>query len=209
MDKTTQAKMKKQTKPDGFDSYEELYMSWYLKELIEKNYVLEYRYQPYTITLSEAKKHKELKPLKTKFREDEHTFLQPHSYTPDFEILWSHKAIGVFCKLLSKEAVYSHRKSFFWAQNRLSTPVSVIDVKPIFDMQNMTRQFIINQKWLYDKKELYCQKVIPEHLFKKTFTPKRYMITDKSGKARTIKYAPVISLQEFFIKNSTLEDLKL
>lgn len=185
-------------KPEGFDSYEELYFSWYLCELIDNGFIDCYRYQPKTYELSGNKSYKTIKPLKTKLKEEEHTILQPHSYTPDYAIYWRPEAIGVFCKGLSESVTYDQKDAFFWVNMRVSGNYSLIDVKPMFDMQNMTRQFIINQKWLYDKHNIYCQKVIPEHLFKKTFTPERFLKTNKSGKDRKLDFKPR-SLREYLL----------
>lgn len=182
---------KKAEKPEGLDSYEELYFRWYLQELAENGFILNYEYQPQSFLLSAKKSYTTIKPLKTKQKEESFNFLQEHSYTPDYKIFWNDKAYGVFAKGLDSIVDYQHsRTAFFWSNERVSGSFSLIDVKPLFDMQNMTRQFVINQKWLYDKYNLYCQKAVPEHLFQKTFTPLRFLKTNKSGKDRTLKYTP-------------------
>lgn len=183
-------------KPEGFDSYEELYFSWYLDELKANGFVSDSVYQPKTFLLSEKVSYGTIKPLKTKLKEEQHTILPPHAYTPDFQFYWNPKAVGVFCKAFGDVVEYAHKDCFFWANELPIDCYSMIDVKPMFDMQNMTRQFIINQKWLYAKYGIYCQKVVPEHLFERTFTPERYLKTNKSGKARSLKYKPK-SLTEF------------
>jgi hypothetical protein len=187
--------------PEGKDSWEELYIEWYLQELKEAGYILKYEYQPETFLLSPAQKYAERVMLKTKNRIDEHSILQPHSYTPDYRIFWNSSAIGVFCKILgsSKQTDGNHKKAHFWSQlNEIGVPVSIIDVKPMFDMQNMTRLFVINQKWVYAKYDTYCQKVMHEHLFEKTFCPFRFTKTNKSMRDRKLKFVP-ISLFEFLL----------
>lgn len=206
--------MKKRIKtappPEGFDSWEEQYIEWYLQELREAGHILKYEYQPETFLLSPVQKYSEVVTLKTKTRVDEHSILQPHSYTPDYRIFWNSSAIGIFCKVLSEKSINeclkvdksvngNHKKAKFWSQlHKTGIPVSVIDVKPVFDMQNMTRQFVINQKWLYDKYDVYCQKVIHEDLFAKTFCPFRFTKTNKSMCDRKLKFKPV-SLFEFLL----------
>lgn len=187
--------------PEGKDSWEELYIEWYLQELKEAGYILHYEYQPETYLLSPVQKYTETVLLKTKTRIDEHSILQPHSYTPDYRIFWNSSAIGVFCKILkhSKETLGIHKNAHFWAQlNGAGMPVSIIDVKPMFDMQNMTRLFVINQKWVYDKYDVYVQKVMHEHLFAKTFCPFRFTKTNKSMRDRKLKFKPV-TLFEFLL----------
>ena len=192
----------KREKPEGLDSFEELYMSWYLEELKQAGFVDSYQYTPKTFSLSEQVQYTQVEELITKTKQSERTFMQGHSYTPDYLIKWSTRAYNVFAKTINATVKKKHEKVFFWS-NFTDTGYTLslytyIDVKPVFDMQNMTRQFIINQKWLYDKHGIYCQKVIPEHLFKKTFTPERYLKTNKSGRDRKLKFEPV-TLNEFLI----------
>jgi hypothetical protein len=73
----------------------------------------------------------------------------------------------------------------------------LIEIKPIFDQNNMTRLAIINQKWVMEKHGLFVNIVIPDKLFENTFTPKRYLRCDASSKERKLKFSNVKSLDEF------------
>lgn len=79
--------------------------------------------------------------------------------------------------------------------------ISFIEVKPSFDQNNMTRLAVLNQKWVFEKFGLFINIVIPEKLFAKTFTPKRYLTCDKSSVKRKIKYKNIISLDEFLLSS--------
>ncbi|MGB0405410.1 MAG: hypothetical protein ACPGDB_04400, partial [Fusobacterium sp.] len=63
----------------------------------------------------------------------------------------------------------------------------------IFDFNNMTRAFRINQKWMYDKFSRYINLTIVGNkkntLFDKTFMPQRFRFTDKQlGRERALKF---------------------
>jgi len=64
----------------------------------------------------------------------------------------------------------------------------------------MTRLAKINIKWVWDKYGVFVNIIIPEKHFDKTFTPKRFLTTDKSGKPRKIKYKNIKSLKQFIEK---------
>ena len=147
--------MKKPPRTDGFDSDEEIYFTWYLDELKANGYIREYRYHPPTYKLSEGQTYQSVKQLTTKLKYDDHTLLQSHRYTPDFMIYWTDISLGVFNKPIRSTVPHEFLKAHFWAHEATGERFSIIDVKPLFDMQNMTRQFIINQKILFEKWGVY------------------------------------------------------
>jgi len=170
-----------------YDSKEEIYFSWYLDELFTAGYIAEYDYQPPSFNLSESVKYSWVKELKTKNKSMETTLLQPHDYTADFKIAWNTTADNIFFdlnKLKSGPFVVKYGLSF-------------IDVKPSFDKHNMTRKFHIDQKWVYQRFGVYVQKVVPQKLFKATFTPNRYLYTDKSAKLSSPIFRSATPLMTF------------
>ena len=98
------------------------------------------------------------KQLKTKTKTIDKFLLHPHKYTPDFVFYkldpldqFNHGLID--CK---KKIVFVDVKgSFFGGRNN-----------------NSSITFPISQKWVYDKYEIYINKVVPDKFFKKTFVPK-------------------------------------
>lgn len=109
---------------------------------------------------------------KTKVEEKTKTILNPHIYTPDFKIIWASNPI--------------------FPEAKKGCNYSLIEVKPDFDQNNMERAFKINQKWVFDKLGIYITLIKPNKLFAETFTPTRYLITNKSGKGRKIKHKVVM-----------------
>ena len=195
-----------------FDSQEELYFSWWAEELQAAGYISKiYRdVEPYK--LGEAFQYDWVleEQLKTKLKVTNKStkVLQPHIYTPDFEIVWAPKANGVFYENID-ELGNPKEMPYFIAQD----DNSLIEIKPAFDMQNMTRLATVNIKWVYDKFGDYVQKVVVKPnvgkkgltpanaLFVKTFTPKRYLMTDSAKQMRKIKF-PVVTLEEFLNKSN-------
>jgi len=179
-----------------FDSEEELLVYYYLQELEDNNFIDNFIFHPDSILLSNAVSYKWIDKLKTKNVEKETSILREHIYTYDYQIMWNIKSYGIFYYNL--EDNYKLDKISFIAQNNISN----IEVKPAWDMQNMTRLFSINSKWVYDKYQIYIQKIIPigknNCLFAKTFTPKKAMLTKKTKKPKKFKFK-VKTLEEFLI----------
>jgi hypothetical protein len=89
-----------------------------------------------------------------------------------------------------------NRNFIFIAQRK--TNFSVIDVNGTFagPHNNSAVTFTLYQKWVYQKYNIYVQKIIPDNLFKESFTPIKYLLTDKSGRARKIDYK-TISISQY------------
>jgi len=179
------------------DSKEELYMSWWLSELKEAGYIKSYQLHPQSYILSNLRKYKYDKQLKTKTKEIETTLIAGHVYTADFEIKWHEKARHIFFNTF-RDKVYL-KKIPFVAQDVFGSDFSsssIVEIKVTFDRFHTNREFSINQKWMLLNRDLYVQKIVVAKLFEKTFVPERYLMTDKSGKRRKIKFE-VRSLREF------------
>lgn len=176
-----------------FDSKEEEYFSWYLNELLGSGHVKYWLHQHETYILAPKETYVYEKHLKTKIKKNESTLLREHVYTPDFLIVWDESARGMFCDSIN--GLVNLKKIPFttneWSQG---AAFSVIDIKPSFDRHNMTRLFTINQKWMYQRHNIFVQKIIitgkKTALFQTTFTPDKYLLTDKAKKKRKLNYEP-------------------
>lgn len=104
--------------------------------------------------------------------------IREHIYTPDF-------------------IIYNNKTT--WLSDHIET-------KGSFDKHNMIRLFSINQKWMMQKYGIYVQKIIPSKLFKSTFTPKRYLLTDSGIKSRKINHE-VVLLEDYIkeLKNGKID----
>ncbi len=149
------------------DSYEEVYMLMYLYELKEKGLISEIERAPsFELSPEVADTYEEIIQLKTKTKtvQKKNIILRKHIYTPEFKVK------------------VNNLKLFYHTED-----IAYIEVKPIYDQNNMTRLFKINQKWMFQKFGIIVNLVTPETLFQQTFTPKDYLKTP-TGKKRKIKW---------------------
>jgi len=178
-----------------YDSKEEIYFSWYLTELYNNGFIFRIEYQPQTFALSIKQEYYWTRVLKTKTKQMLSTILQGHDYTPDFLIMWSAKAQGILYNTIAD--IFNLRKNIFVGKKyTYSHDVSFIEVKAEFGKYNSFRWFVINQKWMYQKFGIYIQMVKPISLFKRSFTPERFLFTDGARQPRKLKYKPIL-LDEF------------
>lgn len=172
-----------------YRSKEEVYFSWWLDELKREGYVKEYRYESRTLTLMNEVKLPWTKQMKTKNKVEEHHLFSATTYTPDFEIIWTEKAFGVFC-----DGVPCVERPYFMAtdhNNLLTEGITLVDVKGDHSAGasrgNFSQySFPYKQKMAWMTLGLYVQKVVPVKLFRETFVPKRYFMTDGGGQARKL-----------------------
>ena len=144
-------------KPDAkYDSNEELWLAYYLDELKEADFVAEWKSQPQEYVLSEPVVYTWLQKLKTKGKLKPSALLQGHKYTPDFMVSWNSCARNIFFNTIDDGINLKNVPFFAHSGNN----ISIVDIKPAFDMNNMTRLFVINQKWMMDKYGIYVQKII-------------------------------------------------
>ena len=192
-----------------FDSPEERYFYDWLTDLKAESFVEEVIAEP-EYKLLDPVKIRTKKQLKTKVKEEESLLMHGLSYKPDFEIVWNEeKARGIFCfcegdvleKSFSKsiESMMVARKT---ADGKL---VSTIDIKGTFAARHnsSTIKFPLLQKFLYNLKGIFVQKVMPLHktrgLFASTFTPQSYWYTEKKKQLRKTKWIK-LTLADYLTK---------
>lgn len=181
---------------DNFDSKEELYFSWYLEVLRNWNFIRWWEKNTLSYQLTKDVVRTYIRPMKRV--EDKiisKTLFSGRVYTPDFKVIWTDQAHGIFVQDINCGEKLT---APFISQGGIST----IEVKGGFDNNNMTRLAINNIKDVYEKYEDYITMVKIPMLFKQTFCPERYMLTDISLKPRKIHYATK-TIKEFITKVST------
>lgn len=187
-------------KEHEFDSNEEMYFYWWCEELLEKGIIKDIVLQPSSFILSTKVDVYYAQQLKTKSKTVKKTILNGHVYTTDFAIIWANNTYQnkLFFEIRDLSNFRDKKAFQYFVSDEL---VSYVEVKPLFDQNNMTRLAKINQKWVYEKYEVFVNIIKPEELFNLTFTPKNYLITNKSSKSRKIKYNNVISLDDFLLSS--------
>jgi len=184
--------------PNGIevvDSYEEAMFSHWCYILFDKGYILDYT-KGNTYSLSDKISYPYKKKLKTKYKHTNAHLMFGHEYTPDFTIKWSYKAKYVFFDPLIGDSYDFSAPMMADFDN--GDWISIVEVKPIFDQNNMTRAAKINIKWLYHKYGMYTNLIFPipkmknglpaSTLFKETFFPMEALLTVKEKKPREIKF---------------------
>ena len=193
---------------EKLESDEEKYFVWWLIDLKIAGFVNNALHEPTTFELSDplVKEWKTEVQMKTKLKVLKGTeeVLPGLVYTPDFAVEWTEKAIGIFCTEVNVEDKITYKSipimeivrkvgNYYW---------SYVEVKPIFDKNNMTRAAKIKMNWTYQKHDTFINlHRVGDAFFKKTFTPERYNWTNKNGTRRKINYKSR-SLAEFI---STLQ----
>lgn len=162
----------------NYKNNEELFFSYYLDELKEKGFIERYEYEPETFELSPEVTFNYVKTtqLKTKVKTENKTkaLLHKHSYTPDFKIIPSNA--GFECRMF--DYLLDSFPIFICSENAKNGMFDIafpcyIDIKGAFGGKLSTSiTFPLNQKWMYQKYDIYVQKIKPFDLFKQTFMPK-------------------------------------
>lgn len=162
------------------DSNEEIYISWYFDELIKIGVAISAEYQPVSFVLSEAVSSTHIKPMKrVEDKVVSETILNGHLYTADVLVYWDKKYKGVIFDTIEGESKFRENSSmskFVAQKDNKGEYFSVIEVKPSFDQNNMTRLAIINQKWVWEKHKVFVNIIIPDKIFKQTFAPVKYIL---------------------------------
>ena len=119
------------------------------------------------------------------------TILRAHEYTPDFDIWFTPLFFETFPNML---------KFFKISEEENGNKRVLIDVKGIFNMHGGDRVFAINQKWVYQRANLYINKLVPDDLFKETFVPIAELYTKKTHKLRE-KYLTYNTIDQYINKD--------
>jgi len=116
------------------------------------------------------------------------------TYTPDFVIYFTEKAVGKFIWVLGSGKEYN--RNLLVAQEL--TPVSYyacIEVKPDFSRNSTTPKSVQSMKWLYQRHGIFTNLFRPNMMFKGLFVPQKYVLTER-GTPRLLKFK-VRNLQEY------------
>jgi hypothetical protein len=171
-----------------FDSKEEEYFYWWLLELEEYGLIANIE----RVTTGFKLCDKLEVNVKEKGKDKLVTLLDERVYTPDFKFT-----------ILSHNLLFNDIDNIVVNPNKRNTEVIIgqdkqvyVECKPSFDQNNMTRLFKINQKEMYSKLGIFVNLIKIPSIFKHTFTPAKYLLTDKSNKARKINFK-VVTVKEY------------
>lgn len=189
----------------------EVYFEWYLDELERNNYIEGYDREPQQIIVIPPYIHEREKHfIKKENTIEEFRFIDSLDYTYDYRIIWSERALHIFTDIFNENEPFRFGQPPFvshWMEiDGFQQIVSYVDVKPHFTAAqhggNLSSfyTFPIIQKILMLLRGLYINKITPINngkfgvntcLFAKTFTPNRYLFTDKAQQKRKIRFKTV------------------
>jgi len=205
---------------DLFDSPEEMWLSWWFESLKKDGYVKEWRRAPtyvlcpsitvpYLFPRVSTRTGNPLPPQPKK--STLHTQLK---YTPDFEVVWSLKAFGLFYVEFDPPPFMDGPLTHHMVAHIIDgQAISTIEVKPRVAGKNTMsngrlRIARISSMTLFASEGIFTNLVevgpTTGSIFHKTFTPPRFYNTDKTCKPRTIKFTPR-TLGEFVGKTTKLK----
>jgi hypothetical protein len=179
----------------NLQSDEEVYASWFFEELLAKGFIKEIIYQPPPFILAKDQTFDWDKPKPTKKEPNRtvgytSTFLKGAEYTPDIKVIWTPKARDVF---YTADYPKTNKCNLFIAhEDAEGFIVSIIEVKPVFDDNNMTREVILKHKWVYSIHGIYVNMFIRDKAMPKLFTPERYILTQRYQKTYTDKKKGIV-----------------
>ena len=119
--------MKKGLDLQGYDSKEELYFSWWLDDA-KKVGIVSWHSHPKAFDLTRGTYYNF-----SGVRKSQHTLARPHTYTPDFLIVWDKEKSKSLIKVLHNVnnelvAFKSENKKYFWVQKYPYEYSSYIDM---------------------------------------------------------------------------------
>jgi hypothetical protein len=195
----------------------ENYFEWWLIEMQSNGYIKEWTREPETWLVKSTAIYSRYKRFKTKEKQIEDFNLFPRiEYTFDYVIIWDKSAEYIFYEEVLESPIFQFGKPSFIAHDIEGVITSYVDVKPTNSVQQRGGKvssavtFPLKQRMIWDNVKLYINKVVPmpmagtgyhSALFIKTFTPKRYMLTDGGKIKRKIKFE-IVTLADFVNKKA-------
>lgn len=150
-----------------FDSNQEIFFYKWCQQAVKYKIMDSFTYHPDSYTLSQAKFYNTKK------------ILHPHIYTPDYIIKLTQLGRNILQKVF---------KVFF------NDNLCMIEIKPAYSPYGSIEEFSINRKWMYEKYNIFVEKIEVDSLFIKTWCPQNCKLTQKTKKIRDkYKYCDTIS----------------
>lgn len=160
-----------------FDSKEEIYFYWWLKELEEIGVITNIK-KANTIRLEE--------PLIS----CKHELLPAIDYTADyyFEVIKDSDYFQDFNYITISPKARKKKALIYQIEKSTGKKVCIVEVKADFDNRDKTREVNIKRKWIYSRFNIFVELVKVPKIFEQTFLPKRFLQTDMGTLNRKINF---------------------
>lgn len=169
-----------------YESGCELAFLYWVSALRKKGYVSSVRRSP-SFLLCDAVVNNYAQQLKRGSKSVQQTITKGHTYTPDYIIIFTERALGKF--------VWDIESSDRWYRNLMvghktqDGIMAYVEVKPDYDRNNTTAKAVNDMKWVYQKYRLFVNLFKPNDRFEKTFCPEEYIFTQRGDK-RKLHFKP-------------------
>lgn len=179
-----------------YESFCELSLLFFAEELIKTGYAVKVDRSP-SYSLCDPVQSSYAVQLKRGSKQETQTISQGVTYTPDFDIFFTQKAIGVFCWNINSQTKWN--KNLLVAQP-ISTSMGTFlraccEVKPDFSRNSTTPKSVQSMKWLFQRHSVFVNLFRPNKIFEGLFVPDKYRVTER-GTQRILKFIPK-TLQQY------------
>lgn len=188
-----------------YESFCELSFLYFAEELIKLGYASAVR-RSKSYSLCEPVISSYAVQLKTKgSKQETQTISQGVTYTPDYDIYFTPKALGIFCWELGSSDKWDKnllvvQESFSIDDGGAIQALNVdnhgnlipyykacVEVKPDFSRNSSTPKSVQSMKWLYQRHKVFVNLFRPNKIFEGLFVPEKYKLTER-GTPRLLKF---------------------
>lgn len=167
-----------------YESFCELSCLFFSEELIKTGFVDRVERSP-SYLLCDPVQNTYVVQLKKGSKQETQTVSQGVSYTPDYDIYFTDKALGVFCWELGSDKKWT--KNLLVVQKVGNLYRACCEVKPDFSRNSTTPKSVQSMKWLMQKQGIFVNLFRPNRMFEGLFVPDKYRRTER-GTPRLLKF---------------------
>lgn len=181
-----------------YESFCELSFLFFAEELMKLGYVAKVERSP-SYSLCDPVQSSYAVQLKRGSKQETQTISQGVTYTPDYDIYFTSKALGIFCwdlnsrtkwdknLLVAQVVPYKGLPSEFDWDKRTPLYRACCEVKPDFSRNSTTPKSVQSMKWLMQRHGVFVNLFRPNRVFEGLFVPDKYRITER-GTQRVLKF---------------------
>ena len=175
-----------------YESFCELSCLFFCEELIKQGFVSKVERSP-SYLLCDPVQNTYAEQLKRGSKQVTQTISLGVTYTPDYDIYFTEKALGLFCWELGCDKKYD--KKLLVVQKIDNLYRATVEVKPDFQRASTTPKSVQSMKWLMQKRGVFVNLFRPNRIFEGLFVPDKYRITER-GTVRILKFK-ALNLQQY------------
>lgn len=187
-----------------YESFCELSCLYFAEELMKQGFVKMVK-RSESHLLCDPVQNTYVVQLKKGSKQETQTVAHGVSYTADYDIYFTSKALGKFCWELGSDAKWEknllvvQRVAYVGlpSEYKPSEPLyrACCEVKPDFQRASTTPKSVQSMKWLYQKHGIFVNLFRPNRMFQGLFVPDKYILTER-GTPRLLKFRP-LTLQQY------------